>query len=61
VLQAELRRLAEEVARLHEQRRNEHESVQPILRRLTEIDRLIRGGDLHMPPKATRRRPLGAS
>jgi hypothetical protein len=31
-----------------------------LLRRLTEIERLVRAGDLHIPPRHTRARPLGA-
>jgi hypothetical protein len=30
-----------------------------LLRRLTEIERLLEGTDLHVPVRATRRRPLG--
>ena len=58
-LAAEIRRLGDEVARLRLQRRNEQETLPALLRRLTEIERLLRGSDLHVPVRATRRRPLG--
>jgi hypothetical protein len=56
---AEIRRLGDEVARLRQQRRNEQETLPALLRRLTEIERLLNGTDLHVPARATRRRPLG--
>ena len=59
-LATEIRRLGDEVARLRQQRRNEHETLPALLRRLTEIERLLTGSDLHVPTRATRRRPLGA-
>jgi hypothetical protein len=48
------------LARLQQQRRNEHESGPAILRRLTELERLVRGNPgLGKPPRHTRARPLG--
>jgi hypothetical protein len=49
-----------EVHRLRQQRRNEHESGPAILRRLTEIERILKLTELHAPPNGhTPRRPLG--
>jgi hypothetical protein len=59
-LATEIRRLGDEVARLRLQRRNEQETLPALLRRLTEIERVLKGTDLHVPARATRRRPLGA-
>jgi hypothetical protein len=39
--------------------RNEHENLPAILRRVTEIERHLRLTELHQPPRASRRRPLG--
>jgi hypothetical protein len=61
VLQVELRRLADEVARLREQRRNEHESGPAILKRLVAIERKLSLVETPAAPKpGTRRNPLGA-
>jgi hypothetical protein len=59
-LSAEIRRLGDEVARLRLQRRNEQETLPALLRRLTEIERLLKGTDLHVSARATWRRLLGA-
>ena len=59
-LAAEIRRLGDLVEKLRQQRRNEQETLPALLRRLTEIERLLKGSDLHVPVRATRRRPLGA-
>jgi hypothetical protein len=53
------RALSLQNARLAQATRIEHGDR--ILRRLTELERLVRGGDLHVPPRQSRRRPLGAS
>jgi hypothetical protein len=45
--------------RLQRDRRGALEQTPLILRRLTALERLMRGGDLHTPPRSTRRRPLG--
>jgi hypothetical protein len=47
------------LAHLIQQRREAVEHVPMILRRLTELERMIRGGDMHVPARHTRRRPLG--
>jgi hypothetical protein len=44
---------------LIQQRREAVEHVPMILRRLTELERVIGGGDMHVPTRHTRRRPLG--
>jgi hypothetical protein len=49
------------LAHLIQQRRDAVEHVPMILRRLTELERAIRGGDLHVPARHTRRRPLGVN
>jgi hypothetical protein len=58
-LHGELAEIKELLKRQRQRVRNEYESGPAILRRLTELERLIRGGDLHIPPKATRRYPTG--
>jgi hypothetical protein len=60
VLQIELRRLADEVARLHKQRRDEAESGPAILKRLVAIERKLGLVEAPVTPKPTRRNPLGA-
>lgn len=60
VLQIELRRLAEEVARLRKQRRDEAESGPAILKRLVAIERKLGLVEAPVTPKPTRRNPLGA-
>jgi len=57
---AELHRLAEAIHRLHEYRRDEHEALQPILRRLVAIERALGLREKIEAPRASRRRPLGA-
>jgi hypothetical protein len=59
VLQVELRRLADEVARLREQRRIEHESLPMLLRRIVEIERLLRLRESPITPQVSRRNPTG--
>jgi hypothetical protein len=59
-LAGELRRLADEVARLHEQRRDEHEALPALLRRITEIERHLRLTESPSAPRTSRRYPLGA-
>jgi hypothetical protein len=49
------------LAGLRQQRRDEGEHGPMILRRLTELERLVRGDPgLAQAPRSTRRRPLGA-
>jgi hypothetical protein len=57
---AELRRLADGLQRLREYRRNEHEALEPILRRLVPIERALGLREKIEVPSASRRRPLGA-
>ena len=54
-------RLAQEIAMLAQVRRDEAELLVPILKRLTAIERMLRGsdGDIGRFPKHSRRRPLG--
>jgi len=47
------------LAHLIKERRDAAEHVPMILRRLTELERVVRGGDMHVPARHTRRRPLG--
>jgi hypothetical protein len=47
------------MAELQQLRREAGEHSPMILRRLIELERRVRGGDLHIPLKHTRRRPLG--
>jgi len=51
------RRLAAEVAKLHEQRREERETLPILLRKVTEIERALKLREL---PRPSRRHPLGA-
>ena len=60
-IQHALKLQSERLAGLQQQRRNEYESGPAILRRLVELECLVRGGDLHIPLKATRARPLGTA
>ena len=55
----ELRRLADDLQRLHKFRRDEREALQPILRRLVTIERALGLREKIEVPQATRRRPLG--
>lgn len=48
-----------QLAHLLQQRRDAIEHVPMMLRRLTELERAIRGGDMHVPARHTRRRSLG--
>ena len=57
---AELRRLADGLHHLQQHRRDEHEALQPILRRLVAIERALGLREKIEVPQATRRRPLGA-
>jgi len=56
----ELRRLTAAVHRLRENQRSENESLQPILRRLTEIERHLRLTETPEAPRPSRRHPIGA-
>jgi len=56
----ELRRLTAAVHRLRESQRGESESLQPILRRLTEIERHLRLTETPQAPRPSRRNPMGA-
>ena len=56
----ELRRLTAAVHRLRESQRSESESLQPILRRLTEIERHLRLTETPQTPWSSRRHPMGA-
>ena len=56
----ELRRLTAAVHRLRENQRSESESLQPILRRLTEIERHLRLTETPQAPRPSRRHPMGA-
>ena len=48
------------LTRLHQQRQYAMEHGPLILRRLTEIERVLhQDRDMHWPPRASRRRPLG--
>jgi hypothetical protein len=59
-IRADLARLTEQRSTEHQTRRNERESVQPILRRLTEIERHLRLTESPVAPRTSRRHPLGA-
>jgi len=56
----ELRRLTAAVHRLRDNQRTENESLQPILRRLTEIERHLRLTETPQTPWSSRRHPMGA-
>ena len=56
----ELRRLTAAVDRLRANQRSESESLQPILRRLTEIERHLRLTETLQAPQPGRRHPMGA-
>jgi hypothetical protein len=56
----ELRRLTAAVHRLRENHRSESESLQPILRRLTEIERHLRLIETPEAPRPSRRHPMRA-
>jgi hypothetical protein len=56
----ELWRLTAAVHRLHEKQRSESESLQPILRRLTEIERHLRLTETPEAPRPSRRHPMEA-
>ena len=56
----ELRRLTVAVRRLRENQRSEGESLQPILRRLTEIERHLRLTETPEAPRPSRRHPMEA-
>ena len=56
----ELQRLIAAVHRLWENQRSESESLQPILRRLTEIERHLRLTETPEAPRPSRRHPMGA-
>lgn len=48
-----------EVHRLRQQRRNEHESLPAVLKRISEIERHLRLTEIPTAPKPTRRHPMG--
>ena len=56
----ELRRLTAAVHRLRENQRSEGESLQPILRRLTDIERHLRLTETPEAPPPSRRHPMRA-
>ena len=56
----EVRRLTAAVHRFRENQRTESESLQPILRRLTEIERHLRLTEMPEAPRPNRRHPMGA-
>ena len=56
----ELRRLTAAVHRLGVNQRSESESLQPILRRLTEIERHLRLIETPQAPRPSRRHPMRA-
>jgi hypothetical protein len=64
---AELRQVMEqqhaavmdEVKRLGHHQRDERESLPAMLRRITEIERVLKLTELHLPARSSRRRPLG--
>ena len=56
----ELRRLTAAVHRLGVNQRSESESLQPILRRLTEIERHLRLTETPEAPRPSRRHPMRA-
>ena len=60
IIAAELRHLADEIARLHQQRRDEHEALPVVLRRLTAIERRLGLTETPQAPRASRRHPMGA-
>jgi hypothetical protein len=47
------------LAALQQQRRDQGEHAPMILRRLTDLERTIRGHDISRMPRLTRRQPLG--
>jgi hypothetical protein len=49
-----------EVCRLRQQRRNDHESLPAVLRRISEIERHLRLAETPEAPKPSRRHPMGA-
>jgi hypothetical protein len=59
LLQRQHCELLTELHSLRHQQRNERETLPAILRRLTEIERMLRLTELHVPVRHSRRRPLG--
>jgi hypothetical protein len=49
-----------EIGRLQQRRRNEHEALPMLLKRVTEIARHLRLTETPQMPRATRRHPMGA-
>jgi hypothetical protein len=49
-----------EVKGLGLHQRNAHENLPALLRRITEIERLLRMTEQHLPARSSRRRPLGS-
>jgi hypothetical protein len=58
-LRQDLAEIKELLKGQRQRERNERESVQPILRRLTEIERVLKATELHVPPRTSRRHPMG--
>src|SRR6516225_7287638 len=56
---AEIRRLSDEIERLRQQRRNEHETLPALLRRVTSIERKLDLIEAPIAPRPTRRHPTG--
>jgi hypothetical protein len=50
--------LMEAIGALRQARRNEHESLPAVLRRICEIERVLKLTELHVPPRTSRHRPL---
>jgi hypothetical protein len=48
------------IGRLQQQRRNEHEALPMVLKRITEIERHLRLTEAPIAPRPSRRHPLGA-
>ena len=63
VLLLELHQLLErqraELSRLRRYQRNERECLPTLLRKTTEIERVLKLTELHLSPRHSRRRPLG--
>jgi hypothetical protein len=60
LIERTLKTQSADIARLQQQRRDGNEHGPLILRRLTELERLVRGdGGLTKPARHTRGRPLG--
>jgi hypothetical protein len=51
--------LLDELRRLGRYQRDERESLPALLRRVTEIERVLKLTELHLPARTSRRRPMG--